>query len=123
MNLLKETLDDIVSSGHTPDDVVFIGSRKSGHRCTWDEFKTLADCDYDSGFGAQKVAYDLEVIFRDGETMWRHEYDGSEEWHYSTPFVTPGAALPIKSLFVPDDRIGWMSLADINEQPNVGGKP
>jgi len=50
--------------------------------------------------------------------MWRHEYDGSEEWKYSAPFTAPETSLPIKSLFVPATRAGWMTLADINEQPN-----
>ena len=114
MNLLKETTIDITDSGHTPDDIVFIGSRESGHQCTWAEFQKLADRDYDSGFGAQEVATDIEIVFSDGSTMWRHEYDGSECWHYSKPFVAPETKLPIRSLFVAPAQVGWQSLADID---------
>lgn len=114
MNLLKETKEDIASSGHTPDDVVFIGSRASGHQCTWAEFEKLANREYDSGFGAQEVASDLEVVFSDGSTMWRHEYDGSECWHFSKPFVAPEKTLPIRCLFVVPPRVGWETLGDID---------
>ena len=88
-NLLKETEKDILDSGHTIEDIIFIGSEKSGHQCTWDEFKVLADFDYDAGYGSASVATDLIIVFRDGHKMWRGEYDGSEWWDYSAPFVAP----------------------------------
>lgn len=43
INLLAETREAIADSGHTPEDIVFIGSLDSGHRCTWDEFIKLTD--------------------------------------------------------------------------------
>lgn len=61
----------------------------------------------------KKVAEDLIIVFSDGTKMWRHEYDGSENWEYSTPFVPPADVKPIKSLFT--QNIGWDSLADIHE--------
>jgi len=122
MNLLKETIEDIKQSGHKPDDIVFIGSERSGYSCTWDEFTKLADRDYDSGFGAQKVARDLIIVFSDGTKMWRHEYDGSENWDYSSPFKMPRETKPVTNLFVPPERVGWMGLAEINaEKCNDGG--
>ncbi len=119
MNLLEETLKHIEMSGHTPDDIVFIGSRDSGYHCTWEEFAHLADTEYDDGFGAQKVASDLEIVFRDGGGMWRYEYDGSEGWEYHKPFVMPQEAKPITRLTVEGtERVGWCSLAELHESPN-----
>jgi hypothetical protein len=116
VNLLAETKEAIKDSGHTPDDIVFIGSRESGHRCTWDQFTQLADVTYHNGFGAQEVASDLEIVFRDGTTMWRHEYDGSENWDYSLPFVMPTESKPITALTVNPSKVGWCTLAQIHEE-------
>lgn len=115
MNLLNETIEDIAESGHKVEDIIFIGSEESGHSCTWDEFVLLADREYDDGFGAQEVADDLVIVFSDRSKMWRHEYDGSEYWAYSRPFNAPPEKKPIKSLFVPSERVGWMSLGGIND--------
>ena len=112
MNLLKETIDDIKNSGHKIKDISFIGSESSGHQCTWKKFTALADKNYDSGFGAQKVASDLMIAFIDGSTMVRGEYDGSESWDYSVPFTMPKDNKKIKSLFV--DGVGWEDLEEIN---------
>jgi hypothetical protein len=113
MNLLQETIEDIQQSGHTPAGIIFIGSEVSGHSCTWDEFTVLANKEYDSGFGAQEVANDLIIVFSDGAKMWRHGYDGSEWWSYSSPFVMPSEMKPIKRLFT--RKVGWDSLATCND--------
>jgi hypothetical protein len=115
-NLLKETLEDIKDSGHEIQDIVFIGSQGTGHRCTWDEFRVLADKEYDSSYGAAKVAQDLVVVFSDGQQLRRGEYDGSEWWEYSKPFEEPKASKEIASVFVSDEDIGWKSLAQINKE-------
>jgi hypothetical protein len=98
-NLLKETKEAIASSGHTPTDIVFIGSEASGHCCTWEQFRHLADREYSDGYGAAEVATDLIIVFSDGQKMWRGEYDGSEWWEFSTPFKQPDKSLPISNLF------------------------
>ena len=116
MNLLQETIEAVAESGHTPDQIVFIGSRVTGHSCTWDEFVVLADREYESGFGSQKVAEDLLVLFSDGQTMWRHEYDGSEQWMFSEPFEPPVERKPIRSLFVVANQVGWKALSEIDEE-------
>ena len=116
MNLLKETIEDIKQSGHKPEDIVFIGSEGSGHSCSWAEFTELADRDYDSGFGAQKVAVDLVVVFSDGAKMWRDWYNGSEYWNYLAPFEMPKETRRITNLFVTPTRSGWMDLAEINAE-------
>jgi hypothetical protein len=84
-NLLTETLEAITASGHTPDDIAFIGSEDAEYRCSWEQFKALADQEYDSSFGSSKVAIDLIVRFTDGRKLWRGEYDGSEWWEFDKP--------------------------------------
>lgn len=116
MNLLQETIECIVASGHAVDDIVFIGSEKSGHACTWTEFKALADIEYDNEYGAQKVAMDLIIAFSDGAKMWRGDHDGPEYWEYSTPLKMPDVTKKITSLLVTESHVGWCDLADINTE-------
>ena len=115
MNLLQETIKAMNDSGHAPEDVIFIGSEKSGHSCSWLEFQAIADAEYHAGYGVQEVADDLIIVFDDGSRMWRHEYDGSECWDYVAPFVAPKETKKITRLIVPKSMIGWKSLEAINE--------
>jgi hypothetical protein len=112
-NLLEETKAAITASGHSPTDIVFIGSADTGHACSWDEFCALADVEYDAGYGSVEVATDLRIVFADGQQMWRGEYDGSEWWEYSEPFLAPGCCLPITRLV----GSGWRSLESLNTIP------
>ena len=86
MNFLKETIDEIESNGQTVENIIFIGSRESGHSCTWEQFLELANFDYDDGFGGQEIPSDLMIAFADGSMMTRVEYDGSAWWDYIGPF-------------------------------------
>lgn len=123
MNLLQETKEAIEDSGHTEADIIFIGSEKSGHQCTWDEFCVLADVEYDAGYGAAQVAQDLIIVFSDGQRLWRGERDGAEWWNYSTKFKRPDASFPIKRLVVEGtDFVGWVDLGQINEPSNEDGE-
>ena len=110
-NLLQETIQGIEDSGHEVQDIVFIGSVVSGYSCTWDDFLLLADVEYDSVFGAQEVAYDLTIVFKDGSTMWRNEYDGSEWWEYSKPVETHEEQKQILKL----TGGAWSSLAELHK--------
>ena len=111
-NLLKETLSDIQDSGHSPSDIAFIGSEISGHCCSWEQFEKLADFNYNDGFGSQKIATDLIIVFKDGSKMWRGEYDGSESWEYGTPFKKPEITKPISCLG--GNEFMWDTLHDID---------
>ena len=113
-NLLQETIQCIEDSGHEIQDIVFIGSVVSGHSCTWDDFLLLADIEYDSGFGAREVAYDLVIVFKDGSNLWRNEYDGSEWWEYSKPVEIPKEQKKILRL----TGGAWASLAARQENHN-----
>jgi hypothetical protein len=116
VNLLAETIESITYSGHTADDVVFIGSRLSGHTCTWDQFRDLADVEYDNGYGAPEVASDLEIAFRDGGRLRRREHDGAEGWEYVPAFVAPAGGESITRLTVNGTgRVGWCTVAELAE--------
>lgn len=111
-NLLAQTRKAMGESDLNAEDITFIGSEESGHRCTWDEYVTLADREYDDGYGGAEVAGDLLIIFKDGSRMERGEYDGSEWWEVRRPFVEPATKRPISSLF----RFDYEStLADIQD--------
>ena len=110
-NLLQETIKDIENSGHDASDITFIGSLDSGYSCTWGEFLTLADIEYYAGYGGQEIASDLTIVFGDGSTMWRAEYDGSEWWEYSKPVKIPEKQKQILKL----KGEYWTSLEDLHE--------
>jgi len=114
-NLLKETLKNIETSNHNISDIIFIGSEKSGYSCSWEEFEKLANKEYDSGYGAAEVAQDLIIVFSDGYKLYRGEYDGSEWWNHSRPFVMPEIKKSITYLFAfESDNAGWIDLDEIN---------
>lgn len=85
INLLAETLHDIISANQTTDTVCCVRSRDGEYAITWNEFATLADTTYNNGFGSQEVPSDLIVEFEDGTYLYRTEYDGAEGWEYTTP--------------------------------------
>ncbi len=89
MNLLKDTKEFVAKLGYTPKDIIFIGSEQSGHSCSWDEYLLIANIDYKSGFGSQKIAHDLIIVFSDKSKLWRNDYDGSEWWEYLATFKMP----------------------------------
>lgn len=117
-NLLEETLASIDNSGHTIEDIVYIGS-EDGYSCSWEQFKGMADVEYDSSYGSAEVATDLRIVFSDGQTMWRGEYDGSEWWEYSEPFIIPETTKPVKRV------IGafWPKLKNLQDDEDTHHNP
>lgn len=116
MNFKQETYEDIQESGHTREDVMFVGSADGEYRATMDHFDTIADFEYDAGYGSQKIADDLIVYFYDGSYMTRSEYDGSEGWAYNSPknFTPDQPSLPIRTLGG-NERL-WESLGTMHEE-------
>lgn len=112
MNLLHETREAIEGFGLTVNDIVFIGSEDSGHACTWEEFESLANHEYDHSYGSQEVAKDLIIAFSTGHKMVRGEYDGSEWWELNAPFKPPIETKKITAL------IGgmWEDLEGLNSE-------
>lgn len=120
-NLLEETIESIEDSGHTVDDIIFIGSEKSGHSCSWDQFKVLADKEYGEGYGTPLVVKDLIIVFSDGQKMWRYIDEEDEGWEYSTPFQKPHQEFQIENLFVGDHPTMY-TLEEVNPKTPANGK-
>lgn len=116
MNLLDETKGEISQSGHSTDDVRFVGSRDEKLGIPWSQAEKVLDIDYDEYYydeycGCQEIAPDLVVVFTDGGFLRREEYDGNEWWEYEPPFRVPETQKPFRLVkrTYPED-----SLEDIN---------
>lgn len=96
MNLLGETKSAISRSGHSTDDVRFVGSRDEKLGIPWSQAEPVLDIDYDDDYGSQEIAVDLVVVFTDGGFLRREEYDGSEWWEYEPPFRGPETQKPFR---------------------------
>ncbi len=96
MNLLTETIEALKENGQTPEQVMWCGT--DDFWFTWEEFVALANKEYDDGFGAPEVDFNLLVV---GKDWWleRHEYDGSEWWEYKQTPVKPGQRDVPKNIF------------------------
>jgi hypothetical protein len=81
-NLLRETEEKLSQAGKCASDVLWVGSELFGW-FSWEEFSSLANREYDNGFGGQEVSGGLITV---GEDWWleRGEYDGSEWWEFKT---------------------------------------
>jgi hypothetical protein len=95
VNLLNETISILRDHGKTSNDVEWVGTRSRWF--TWDEFASVANIEYDEGFGCAQVAVDLLVV---GRTWWleRREYDGSEWWEFKQLLPQPAIHAPPRSL-------------------------
>jgi hypothetical protein len=117
-NFLKETTDLVIESGYSPStDIAWIGSADGTYAITWEQFRKLANFDYDSGYGAQEIPNDLVILMYDGSWFDRFEYDGAEGWvHQRTPTRQPDAKL-IVNLNGRDRGLMWCSVRAF--QPKV----
>lgn len=118
MNLLKETIEKLEECGKTFDDVRWIGNKS----CYVDieQFKKIADTDYDDGYGSQKVAEDL-LIVGDDWYLERGEYDGSEWYSFNRLPDKPSVKMDLRALTVNQAKelgirtsCGWEDLKTIN---------
>jgi hypothetical protein len=115
-NLLEETVLELSAHGKSEEDVVCVGTTEVYF--SWEEFKALADVNYNSGFGWAEVATNL-IVFGDDWMMQREEYDGSEWWSF-TSFDRPTRKVSPKALTVEQaqelgrDATGWSTLEKLN---------
>jgi hypothetical protein len=118
MTFLKETQYMMERHDLSPFDIVFIGSVDTGHSMTWEEFEVLSDETYDTGYGAQKVASDLVIVFKDNSWLERLEYDGSEWWGFRKCPVVPHSSMRHKThgVFVSPDQVGWQPLSECSDE-------
>ena len=79
MNFLKETIGELKRHNKKFKDVLWIGN--NDFQITKEQFRELANYNYDTGYGLEEVPLDLLVV---GGNWWmeRHEYDGSEWWEF-----------------------------------------
>lgn len=92
-------------------DVRWVGSEDGEYSITWEEFLELPPTEYDQGYGAQKIARDLVVVFDDGSWLSRNEYDGSEGWVYNKTPQT--VEIPKKFNKLKTNNVGWEYLDKI----------
>lgn len=76
-NFLEETLEYLEYLKISTDDVICVVYGDT--YMPWDVFAKNADFRYDSGFGMIEISDKIFIYTRD-YIMYRHEYDGSEEW-------------------------------------------
>ena len=112
MNLKNETLQILNENGKRLEDVRWVGCNDFSIPVPL--FWELANQEYDSGFGAQEVAFDLVVV---GNDFWieRHEYDGSEWWEFKERPLMPKEVRYVRTLIGRESGPWWSSLADLNE--------
>jgi len=99
-NLLEETKTSMAEGSKTFDDVAFI-SITSGE-ISIDNFKAMADKDYDDGYGSQEVYSSLIVMFKDNTWLSMWEYDGSEGWEYNRIPMKPREETTATTIFFND---------------------
>lgn len=84
-NLLQETIELMDEFNKSERGILFIGSSITNHACTWEEFKILADREYDETSGEQRVCWDLIIVFKDHSWFSRVEpyYGSIERWKFN----------------------------------------
>lgn len=114
---LDVTIKHIKRSGHTPEDIIFIGSERSGYQCTWDEFQKLCEQQEGNLNAFYDVAPDLIIVFKDGIKMQRCDYERGDEddWDYQMPFVMPNEKKVMTHLFTKFAD----TLKELHEDPTI----
>jgi hypothetical protein len=88
-NLLQETIEVLQKNGKSEAEVLWVGTKE--YWFLWEEFKMVANFNYDNGYGIEEINVDLQVVGKDW-LLVREFYDGSEWWDF-------------KSLNFPDKKI------------------
>ena len=87
-NFYEETLDSIKYNDLSIQDIAFITNDE--YWITWDTFKQCVEnYMYDSSYGGVYISLALKIVFNNGSWMERHEYDGSESWHFKMIPIRP----------------------------------
>jgi hypothetical protein len=108
INLLQETTEELMTHNKTWNDVLWIGC--ADFTISVENFKEVANKEYDNDYGAPKVAQDLKIV---GVDWWleRYEYDGAEEWVYKSYPKKPLEQKLVKRVIT--SNVGWGDLAEI----------
>lgn len=76
-NFLEETLDCLKHLNLSTDDVICVAY--DDVYMSWETFAKNADFRYDSGLGNAEISDNIR-IYTKNYIIYRHEYDGAEEW-------------------------------------------
>jgi len=108
-NLLNETIEFLKEHNLSESDVRWVGC--IDFKTSWENFKDVANKEYSSGYGWQKVASDLLVV---GDNWWleRWEYDGSEGWSFKQFPKEPQKTVKLKRAI--SNSYGWKDLKEMN---------
>jgi hypothetical protein len=119
--LLDDTLRCIALSGHTVEQIVFIGT-ESGYSLSWDEFASMTALHPHIG----EIARDIVIEFSDGKTMWREcDFEwGCSSWAFQRPFTRPtNTVMPITILadncWCPDELDAIQEQAIIKREAEI----
>lgn len=115
-NFLEETKSILKINNRKPSDVLWIGSSDGKYAISWDIFESIANIDYDSGFGGQEIAYDIVIVGKDW-WMERSEYDGAENWCFKSIPTKSKKSKIFSKVKYPGNS--WLSVKEANQQ---GGK-
>lgn len=100
-NFLEETLEYLEYLKISIDDVICVVYGDT--YMSWDVFAKNADFRYDSGFGMTEISDKIFIYTRD-YIMYRHEYDGSEEWR---SVKTLGSIISKKTQLLSDEPVNF----------------
>ena len=90
-NLIEETRSVLKHIGKNAVNISWVGSYDGKYAMSWFDFRNkFKDINYYAGYGAQKIASDLVIVFGDHSWLERKEYDGSEHWTYKRVPVFKG---------------------------------
>lgn len=106
VNLGKETRDTITDVDHFISDIAWIGNYC--FRVDIDEFFKIADnTNYNNGYGTNYVPVDLMIVFKNGDSLRRFEYDGSEYWKFYPGLTKPASLRYFKINKFTDVKYCW----------------
>ena len=100
-NFLEETLEYLEYLKISTDDVICVVYGDT--YMSWDVFAKNADFRYDSGFGMTEISDKIFIYTRD-YIIYRHEYDGAEEWR---SVRTLGSIISKKTQLLSDEPVNF----------------
>lgn len=101
-NFLEETVSAIEYLAEKKvSEIVFIGSKDGEYGCSWDEFSTIANQDYEVvSRHYDLVASDLVILFDDDTYLFRGNQDERFYfWRYSGKIVPSKTPKSITNIF------------------------
>lgn len=83
INFLQHTIMEMRTAGVSLEDATFIGSESGEYECSLEEFKVLADFEFDNMSFIQTVPEDLVIVMDDDSWFSRDASEGRDWWEYN----------------------------------------